>query len=229
MDFKVKMVDYVRPIRERKFTIGKVYEVKNNYIIADNGEKFHSWSFPHNGKADFEALKKWFSSWYVFELVEDEKMFTKKDLKTGMFGYFDNETNDYFVIVGDRFIYQKGLGDEVSKLNDNLAMPSGRKITALYEASCFDQATTSKQLGRKLIWKRGEKKPIEEKPLYNGKVVCVDLRGANANNYTVGKIYEFKNGRMTSDSGYTFGKNGEFHTFKDWEDYSSSKFIEVKE
>ena len=70
---------------------------------------------------------------------------------------------------------------------------------------------------------------IEEPKYYNGKVVCVDLNDSNEDNYTVGKIYEFKDGRMTSDCGHTFGKYREFHSFEDWERFSSSKFIEVVE
>lgn len=158
---------------------------------------------------------------FNFKLVEDKKVFTKKDLKSGMFGYFDGETKDWFVIAGNRFVYQSGLGDDVNMLDDNLTMPSGRKITALYNATSFINATT---LNGELIWKREE-----EKSLYNGKVVCINLNGTNENNYTVGKIYEFKDGRMTADNGYVFGGNEKFYTFKDWENFTSSKFIEIKE
>lgn len=161
----------------------------------------------------------------MFEgLVEDKKVFTKSDLKSGMFGYFDNETDDWFVIVGDRFIYQKGLGDYVIKLNDNLEMPSGRKITALYSAICFDHAT--KFMGN-LIWKREEKKP-EPKPLYNGKVVCIDNTG-NLSAYTVGKIYQFKDGVLTNDRGTKYREINPVTSFEDWVDWTSSKFIEIKE
>mgnify|MGYP003306488910 FL=1 len=145
-------------------------------------------------------------------------MFTKSDLKTGMFGYFDNETDDWFVIVGDRFIYQSGLGDDVSMLNDNLESPAGRKITKLYYATSFNNAT---KLNGELIWKR------EEKKLYNGKVVCIEQ--GNNHHYKVGKIYQFKDGLMTADNGRKYPTTKKIYSFEDWDKWTSSKFIEVVE
>lgn len=223
MDFKVKC------IRVKKypdyFTEGKIYEVKDKKVVCDNGFVGDAWAYSFNGNADFEAFSKWWGEWFDFELVEDKKMFTTKDLKTGMFGYFDNETDDWFVIVGDRFVYQKGLGDNVCMLNDDLESPSGRKITALYHAKCFDHAAQRKG---KLIWKREEKKP--ELKLYNGKVVCVEVNN-NPNLYTVGKIYQFKDGNLIADNGGAYPGTiyTQIHTFKDWAKWTSSKFIEIKE
>lgn len=69
----------------------------------------------------------------------------------------------------------------------------------------------------------------EEKPLYNGKVVCVDNR-ANERAYTVGKIYQFKDGTITADSGISMpNKKVKIHSFEDWQSWTSAKFIEVVE
>lgn len=73
MDFKVKLVKKVMPVTEGNFTVGKVYDVKNNTIIADDGFEYNAWSLRISGNADFAALKRWFSQWFVFELVDEYK------------------------------------------------------------------------------------------------------------------------------------------------------------
>lgn len=49
MNFKVKCVGYVEPVTERRFTIGKVYNVTNNRIVSDDGLVYNAWSFKVNG------------------------------------------------------------------------------------------------------------------------------------------------------------------------------------
>lgn len=64
---------------------------------------------------------------------------------------------------------------------------------------------------------------------YNGKVVCIDNCG-NTTAYTVGKIYQFKNGKMTNDNGCPTPNGGMIiRTFADWTHFTSSKFIEIVE
>lgn len=65
-------------------------------------------------------------------------------------------------------------------------------------------------------------------PLYNGKVVCVDNK-RNLTKYTVGKIYQFTDGALTDDYGCKTPYNCNIHSFEEWEKFTSSKFIEVKE
>lgn len=59
--------------------------------------------------------------------------------------------------------------------------------------------------GAKLAFERltGEQKEPEKKPLYNGKVVCLDA-GPNIGRYTKGKVYEFVDGTLTNNNGYKF-------------------------
>lgn len=73
-----------------------------------------------------------------------------------------------------------------------------------------------------------EPKKEEPKKLYNGKVVCIDNVG-NPNSYTVGKIYEFKDGRLKGDNGGVYPLFTPIYTFEDWEKWTSAKFIEVIE
>lgn len=73
--------------------------------------------------------------------------------------------------------------------------------------------------------------PEEEKPLYNGKVVCVDHDGNNQDAYTIGRIYQFRNGSIINDKGneILWRKEDKVHSFDEWERFSSSKWIEIVE
>ena len=63
---------------------------------------------------------------------------------------------------------------------------------------------------------------------YTGKVICVDNAG-NPELYTVGKIYEFIDGYMLqTDQGKKTETYKPFWTFNEFQQYSSSKFIEYK-
>ena len=68
----------------------------------------------------------------------------------------------------------------------------------------------------------------EDKTLYNGKVVCIDLCGCNKRIYTVGKIYQFVDGKIKTDEGCPIPFNP-VHSFEEWNSLSDSKFIEIKE
>jgi hypothetical protein len=60
---------------------------------------------------------------------------------------------------------------------------------------------------------------------YNGKVVCVDNGGSSA--YTVGKIYEIKDGRITRDNG---SKSLTLYTsFEHLKTVSPAKWLEIVE
>lgn len=77
-------------------------------------------------------------------------------------------------------------------------------------------------IDRKLLWERPT--------YYNGKVVCVDNE-RNPNCYTVGKIYQFKDGVITTDDGWKFigNFNIPFKSFEEFAKWTGSKFIEVVE
>lgn len=63
---------------------------------------------------------------------------------------------------------------------------------------------------------------IQLKELYNGKVVCIESKETFS--FTKGKIYEFKNGITTFDTGNT---SNVFRNFIDITKHFGSKFIEV--
>jgi hypothetical protein len=67
---------------------------------------------------------------------------------------------------------------------------------------------------------------------YNGKVVCTD-NVSNTIDYTIGKIYEFIDGTFKSDFGtyvHEFrGRNCKFKSFNEWKQFSTAKWLEIKE
>lgn len=159
-------------------------------------------------------------------LVEEKKMFTAKDLKTGMFGVTDK--GEKFVIVNDLMIYDDGGYDIVSHVRDDMTIGL-RHITKVYDGiKSFKMLEGN--IGRGSNHGTLVYKYEVEKPLYNGKVVCIDNK-ANHGIHTVGKVYQFKDGQLTADNGRQYpGVCGdEIYTFEDWDKWTSSKFIEVKE
>ena len=222
INFKVKCVEHVST--GRNFTIGKVYEICDGVLSDDEGFEYSAWALPENGDGDFKALKKWFAEFQIFELVEEKKMLTKNDLKTGMFGVLN--TGDKFVIVNDKIVYQDGGYNNISSIiTDNYF----NYIQKLYEGvSSFrmlDRNLKGETVYGTLVYDYDK-----HKTLYNGKVVCVKNTEGNANLYTVGKIYQFVDGSFTADDGDQV-KNWHhaFESFEEFNEWSSSEWIEIKE
>lgn len=67
-----------------------------------------------------------------------------------------------------------------------------------------------------------EKKEPEKPKYYNGKMVCVE--NGRFNWWTVGKIYEYKDGIVTADDGDKFPKNGK-EPYRDAEDAKHPGFL----
>lgn len=164
------------------------------------------------------------NGWYwddtdIVKKVEEEKMFTKNDIKNGMFGVMTNGCK--FVVVGNTIVYDDGDFDEI-----NLKFAE-YEIDKLYE-NCrsfkqLNNALFTKIYSAKLVYDRAR----DTKPLYNGKVVCID----NINNptlYTNGKIYQFNDGFMTANNGDKY-PDDPVHSFEEWSEWTGSKFIEIKE
>lgn len=157
-------------------------------------------------------------------------MFTKNDLKNGDVIKKRNGNIEILVLPLGTLVCDDGHFNDFGDIRDDLINKNGNcnDIVAVRRPTRVSHCRFSAfadEFGE-LVYDRER----DTKPLYNGKVVCVDLAGCNADNYTVGKIYQFKDGRMTCDSGHTFGDGyDKFYTFEDWTRYSSSKWIEIKE
>ena len=67
-----------------------------------------------------------------------------------------------------------------------------------------------------------EKKEPEKPKYYNGKMVCVEHGGYSW--WTVGKIYEYKDGIVTADDGDKYPKNGQ-EPYRDAEDAKHPGFL----
>lgn len=96
-------------------------------------------------------------------------------------------------------------------------------------AKCSPSDEYKWETGRKLALMRllEEEKP-EKKPLYNGKVVCTHLCGLII--YTIGKIYEFKDGVSYDDDQNRMSIDGKpVENFKEWIEYSQAKWLEIVE
>lgn len=81
------------------------------------------------------------------------------------------------------------------------------------------------------LWFHPDHFAKEAPQYYNGKVVCVSKKDYTA--YTVGKIYEFKDGRVKIDNGKVIPRNDNdaIKTLDEWNDSSSflAKFIPLVE
>ena len=125
-------------------------------------------------------------------------MFTKNDLKTGMFGVMTNGM--MFVIVGDHIVYQKDGYDVVSNLRNDLST-AYRTIDKVYDG-CYSFNHLEKLLKdiaftkANLVYDRER----DTKKYYNGKVICVNDCNLPSD-LTVGKIYEFVNGCCENNLG----------------------------
>jgi hypothetical protein len=163
--------------------------------------------------------------------MEDKKVFTKNDLKNGDVIKRANGNVSIFIENLGVFVSTSGWMP-LNKVCDDLThtrhdrgwdIVQVRRPIAPYNCqfSAFDT-----NMGE-LVYDRERD---TKKPLYNGKVVCVDNHGSNSSLYTVGKIYQFVDGSFVADDG-TETKNyyHPFESFKEWQEFSSSKWIEIKE
>ena len=148
---------------------------------------------------------------------------THYGVENSVFIFFENE----LIPVNKKKIVITSDGKEtLARLYD------GYELISAATAKCSPDDTFDYETGARIAFDRlvGEK-PEKEKPrYYNGKVVCVDNCG-NKTAYTVGKIYQFKDGEFVNDLGDTTKRYSciKFKTFEEWQRFTSSKFIEVVE
>ena len=105
-----------------------------------------------------------------------------------------------------------------------------KKIVKTAKAKCAPEDEFDFIAGAELAFKRLTQDKLKKPIYYNGKVVCVKKVSSGAA-YTVGKIYEFKNGRVRIDNGSTFPSGEPIKSLDEWNDFNwtLAKFIELKE
>ena len=164
-----------------------------------------------------DTIKCWNSHANAYELENSGAFWTETMLEP-----FKLTTNDNWKIV----IVPYGDKTEAKLYEDGIC----KKTVSCkkHPDDSYDRYVACDTLMTRLF---GEKRKVETpalKPLYNGKVVCVDLNGSNHHLYTVGKIYEFKDGRIITDDGQKLPYTPA-HSFNDFNNWSNSIFIEVVE
>lgn len=177
------------------------------------------------------------------------------ELKDGRFDYgvcFDEAAPRFHCCAGkceeDRGQYV--MADEIEKITTcakKIVITSDGKTTLarLYEngkvtktakAECSPGDKFDFTVGAKLAFERLNEK-TEPKKFFNGKAVCIEKFNDNCA-YTVGKIYEFKDGKITLDNGTDYPANGsEVTSIDDWNSrylhttphIALAKFLEIKE
>ena len=161
------------------------------------------------------------------ELVEDKKMFTKKDLKNGDVIKKRNGNVEILVLPLGTLVCSCGEFNFFSDIRDDLTSKNGseydivavRRPTEAYH--CKFRAFKD-EVGE-LVYDRER----DTKPLYNGKVVCID--SGSVSSLTVGKIYKFVNGNGIADTGVNI-TNSPVTDFNDLaRRFLTVKFIEIKE
>lgn len=161
----------------------------------------------------------------------EQKVFTKKDLKNGDVIVRRNGGAEIVIVDLAVCVTKSGGWNNFNDIHDDLTdtnitgnqwdiMKVFRPI-ANHHCQFFNNAYEKGEL----VYDRER----DTKHLYNGKVICIENHAANSNNYTVGKIYQFVDGKLTTDHGGQLPHFSKIYSFKDWEDYSNSKFLEVKE
>lgn len=111
MNFKVKCVECTD---KSVFTVGNIYEVANGAFSNESGVPIYAWSHQGNGQG-IDALNYWYGKpdqmfTAKFELVKEDKMFTKDDLKVNDWCVCKNGEvyrvvfhNDRKVLISERF------------------------------------------------------------------------------------------------------------------------------
>ena len=114
--------------------------------------------------------------------------------------------------------------------SDNTVIAEDKSTGKKGIAKCSPEDTFDFTTGAKIAFDRlvGRETPKKEE-YYNGKVVCIYNNG-NSNCYTLGKIYQFKDGILTGDSGVKYPIAFKpVKSFDEWSAWSTAKFIEVVE
>ena len=107
----------------------------------------------------------------------------------------------------------------------------GNTVVKSAVAKCCPDDSFDFKTGATIAFGRlmGQEKVEEKAAYYNGKVVCVSKTEGFA--YTVGKIYEFKEGKVKIDNEFIIPENARIKTLDEWNDNPSlyCKFIELVE
>lgn len=220
--------------KDPDFTAGKVYERINGVMVDDRGHEFRNLC-----RAD--DLKDWAFTAVKFELADSKERYPqiviKQDGNTvtaycgsakGVAKCSPEDTFDLY--TGAQLALARAFGREEKKDEESLYPKIdwdglGKAITKGFEEATKNMYKLADDI------ERASKKEEPKKPK-NLKVKCVK---AKCDHFTEGKIYEWVDGRMTDETGYTFrslccGSDPSKWTFYNYkfELYEEPKKIKVK-
>lgn len=217
---KVRIVKNVwnTPVHRSDVGIGEIHTIK----------RIEEWMGRYPYVLDAHLGFNWCED--ELELVEDKKVFTKSDLKNGDIIVRRNGWVEVVIVDLNVLLCRDGGWNTLSDVKADLTDVDSEyddkyDIVKVYRPTeehhcCF---SISGYTQGELVYDRERD---TEKPLYNGKVVCIN--NTSADRYTVGKIYEFKNGELF-DNGVKLFNARAVHSFEEWENLTYGKFIEIKE
>lgn len=184
----------------RDFTIGKVYKVVDGRIKSDSGHKGLQ-------KKSVEEICKAYGNTFK-ELKKVKRLAQVGDC-----------------VLIDNACAASGYSNFDIVLIENVSEAAG----CIKRYVKGENLSTGKPTGRIIDTEYVVLEGYEPaKKLYNGKVVCVEAK-PNIGLYTAGKIYQFKDGLITADNGKEYPTCKQVYDFADWENWTTSKFIEVVE
>lgn len=116
MNFKVKCIESKKPF----FTVGNVYEVKDNNLTDDEGFNYITWSLLG---ASVNSLNKFFAGFVVFEPYEKKNVTSKEDLRTGdIVKYRNGDVGIVFTEIGS-ILFRDDSYEELDYFKDDLTAP----------------------------------------------------------------------------------------------------------
>lgn len=158
---KVRCTDKTR---HSGFTIGKIYEMTDSGIVADDGMLFNAFLDKMNGcDTPLDAWRKWSTDTKFEEVKEDmNKEFTKDDLKTGM--VVEVRQGNLAVVIGEGIFFNKKwqpLCDYKDDLLINEKYRNNADIMKVFKQSSGVYGINDLLKKGELIYERQEKSPIE--------------------------------------------------------------------
>ncbi|MCE5227905.1 MAG: hypothetical protein LLG05_18855 [Porphyromonadaceae bacterium] len=161
-DFKVKCISRGCGSNEY-FTIGKVYEFKDGNVRCNTGSSY----FCNDGRKCAAKTVDELNDHFIkhgygqkFELVEEEKMFTKYDLKTGM--RVQKRNGDKYLVLlntpeGDILISESGW-TSLKNIRADFTSTYGREydIVRAFKPTQECQMIVKRWSEMQLIWERKE-------------------------------------------------------------------------
>lgn len=123
-----------------------------NKVVAKYGKKVSIAKCSPKDEFNFETGAK-----LAFERlmgIEEKPVFTKNDLKTGIFVLMSD--GDFGVVVNDIIVYEKFGYDIISHLDDNLSY-HGYSIDVVVIANSFAEARNAAKHNKNIVWRRNTK------------------------------------------------------------------------